>query len=79
MKNLIFLCVFAMIYEGSKINNQDMKVWRRHMMAIYGLVIEAPQNESVGNTDRPIPNDGRSLSCPLLYPRSGRYKADQLL
>jgi len=28
-------------------------------MAIYGLVIEAPQSESGGNTDRPIPNDGR--------------------
>jgi len=31
-------------------------------MAIYGLVIEASQSESGGNTDRPIPNDSRSLS-----------------
>jgi len=32
------------------------------VMAIYGVVIETPQHERGGNTDRRIPNDGRSLS-----------------
>jgi len=59
MKKRIFLCVFAIIYEGSKNNNQDMKAGHRELLkpqrpplrAVYSIFLKALRITYVSASD----------------------------